>query len=111
MWWALLASTLFEIVGRLVTTAMRYVGVGAVSYVGINFVVDELKNYILANFFAAPVLVQHILGLLKVDIAVNIILAAVTTRLILAGIDKAADIRRNPVWRKPNPSGEGSIEA
>jgi hypothetical protein len=67
--------------------------VGLIRYVGINFVVDELKNYILANFVTAPVLVQHILGLLKVDIAVNIILAAVTTRLILAGIDKAADTR------------------
>jgi len=102
MWWALLASTLFEIVGRLVTTAMRYVGVGAVTYVGVNFVVGELKDYILANFVTAPVLVQHILGLFKADVAVNIILAAVTTRLILAGIDKA-DKRRNAVWRKPGP--------
>jgi hypothetical protein len=56
-------------------------------------------------------LVLHILGLMKVDIAINIILGAVTTRIILAGIDKAADMRRNPVWRKPNPSGQGSIDA
>ena len=102
MWYALLASTLFEIVGRLVTTAMRYIGVGAVTYVGVNFVVGELKDYILANFVAAPPLVQNILGLLKVDIAINIVLAAVTTRLILAGID-TADRQRNAVWRKPGP--------
>ncbi|MFT5781185.1 MAG: hypothetical protein ACI9EB_000546 [Pseudomonas sp.] len=111
MWWALLATTLFEIVGRLGSTALRYLGVGAVSYYGINFVVGELKDYVLANFITAPPLVLHILGLMKVDIAINIILGAVTTRIILAGIDKAADMRRNPVWRKPNPSGQGSIDA
>lgn len=111
MWWGLFFSFLFETVGRLASTAMRYVGIGTVSYLGINFVIDELKNYILSNIVTAPILVQHILGLLKVDIAVNILLAAISTRLLLAGIDKAADIRRHPVWRKPNPSGQGSIEA
>lgn len=111
MWWALLATTLFEIGGRLASTALRYLGVGAVSYYGINFVIGELKDYVLSNVLSAPDYILNILGLLKVDIAINILLGAVTARIILAGLDKATDSRRNPVWRKPNPSGQGSIEA
>jgi hypothetical protein len=94
MYYAYLAVMLFDIIGRLVTTGMRYLSIGAVTYYGVNFIVGEAKDYILANFITAPPLVQHILGLLKVDIAVNILLAAVTTRVILAGIDKAADGRK-----------------
>lgn len=94
MYYGYLALMLFDIVGRLVTTGMRYLSIGAVSYYGVNFVVGEAKDYIIANFITAPPLVQHILGLLKVDVAVNIMLAAITTRLILAGIDKAADGRK-----------------
>jgi hypothetical protein len=94
MYYGYLALMLFDIIGRLITTGMRYLSIGAVSYYGVNFVVGEAKDYIIANFITAPPLVQHILGLLKVDVAVNILLAAVTTRLILAGIDKAADGRK-----------------
>ena len=66
---------LFDIVGRLVTTGMRYLSIGAVSYYGVNFVVGEAKDYIINNFVTAPQLVQQILGLMKVDVAVNILRA------------------------------------
>src|SRR3990167_4016566 len=94
MYYAYFAMMLFDIVGRLVTTGMRYLSIGAVTYYGINFVVNEAKDYILANFITAPPLVQHILGLMKVDVAVNILLSAVSMRLIFAGIDKVADGRK-----------------
>jgi hypothetical protein len=94
MYYAYLGLMLFDIVGRLVTTAMRYLSIGAVTYYGVNFVVGESKDYILANFITAPPLVQHILGLMKVDIAINILLSAISMRLILAGIDKVADGRK-----------------
>jgi len=94
MYYAYFALMLFDIVGRLVTTGMRYLSIGAVSYYGVNFVVGEAKDYIINNFVTAPQLVQQILGLMKVDVAVNILLSAVSMRLILAGIDKVADGRK-----------------
>jgi len=94
MYYAFLGMMLLDIVGRLISTGLRYLSIGAVSYYGVNFVVGELKDYIISNFVSAPTLVLHILGLLKVDIAINIILSAVTTRMVLAGIDKVADGRR-----------------
>jgi len=39
---------------------------------------------------------------------VNLYFAAISTRFMLAGIDKATDRRRNQVWRKP---GGTSIDA
>ena len=47
-------------------------------------------------------------GLANFDVIVNMYFAAIATRFILAGIDKAQDRKRNQVWRKP---GGTSIEA
>ncbi len=52
--------------------------------------------------------IQGVLGLAKFDVVVNLYFAAISTRFMLAGIDKATDRRRNQVWRKP---GGTSIDA
>jgi len=52
--------------------------------------------------------IQGVLGLAKFDVVVNLYFAAISTRFMLAGIDKATDRRRAQVWRKP---GGTSIEA
>ncbi|WP_345956902.1 DUF2523 domain-containing protein (plasmid) [Pseudomonas fulva] len=75
----------------LVKMVLKSLGVGIVSYVGINLVLTEATDVIMVNILGLPIEVQQILGLLKVDVAVNIILSAITTKLTLSGINKLTD--------------------
>lgn len=88
-----LAVLAVMIVKPLVMMVLRVLGIGMVSYLGINFVIGEAKDYILANMGNAAQSIQLILGLAKIDVAMNMYVAAITTRLVLTGIDKLADRR------------------
>jgi hypothetical protein len=87
-----------QIVGPILFYVLRLLGIGAVTYVGINLVLDEVKDYIIGNFANVPIEVQQILGLAKFDVAVNIYLAAITARLLLAGYDKATQGGAKKKW-------------
>lgn len=67
-----------------------------------------MVDYITSNMSRGNIDIQMILGLAKVDVAINIMISAVTTRMIIAGLDKAQDRKRNQVWRAP---GGTSIDA
>ena len=108
MHYLFLAQLLIMIVGPLVKMALRLIGFGFVSYVGFNMVIDQAKGYLESNMGRLGAEVSGILGLAGFDIIVNMYFAAIATRFILAGIDKAQDRKRNQVWRKP---GGTSIEA
>lgn len=75
----------------LVKMVLKALGVGIVSYVGINLVLTEATDVIMVNILGLPIEVQQILGLLKLDVAVNIILSAITTKLTLSGLNKLTD--------------------
>jgi hypothetical protein len=70
---------------------LRGLGVGMVTYIGINLILTEASDIILSNFLGLPPEIQQMFGLLKVDIAVNIILSAITTKLTLSGVNKMTD--------------------
>ncbi|WP_137974051.1 DUF2523 domain-containing protein [Pseudomonas sp. F(2018)] len=88
-----LAQLFLIIVVPLIKTALRALGIGVVAYVGINLVIDEAKDYAIANLGNMAQSLQMILGLAKFDVAVNIYFAAIVTRLTLNGIDRIADRR------------------
>lgn len=88
-----LAMLAVMIVKPLVIMVLRVLGIGMVSYLGINFVIGEAKDYMLANMGNVAQSIQMILGLAKIDVALNMYFAAITTRLVLTGIDKLADRR------------------
>lgn len=75
----------------LVKMVLKALGVGIVSYVGINLVLTEATDVIMVNMLGLPIEVQQILGLLKLDVAINIILSAITTKLTLGGLNKLTD--------------------
>ncbi len=108
MHYLFLAQLLIMIVGPLVKMALRVIGFGFVSYVGFNLVIDQARDYMQSSMGQLGAEVSGILGLAGFDIIVNMYFAAIATRFILAGIDKAQDRKRNQVWRKP---GGTSIEA
>ena len=51
------------------------------------------SNLPLANMGNVAQSIQMVLGLAKIDVALNMYFAAITTRMVLTGIDKLADRR------------------
>lgn len=105
-----IASMLITILGPLVKMVLRMIGFGFVTYIGINLIINQAKDYIISQAGSAGPTIINILGIMKFDVAVNIMLAAVTTRFILSGMDKIKGSKSNSVWTPPGKSG-GSIDA
>jgi hypothetical protein len=99
-----LANLFLIIVVPIVKMALKALGIGVIAYIGINLVIDQAKDYVLANVGNALPAIQMILGLAKIDVAVNMYFAAITTRMVLSGLNKLAD-------RKSKMGHMGSIEA
>lgn len=106
--WLWVVQIVMIILGPLINFAFRLIGIGFVTYLGYNVLLDQVTSYVTTRLGSSTLVIQQILGLAKIDVAINIFLAAVTTRLVLAGLNRAQDMRRAQVWRKP---GATSIEA
>ncbi|OEO23706.1 hypothetical protein AX279_21575 [Pseudomonas sp. J237] len=104
----LLVQMLILVLGPLVRMVLRMLGFGFASYVGFNLIIDAAKDELVSRMGEVGPVIMPILGLAKLDVIINLYFAAIATRFILAGIDKATDRKRNQVWRKP---GETSIDA
>lgn len=103
-----IVQMLVIIVGPLVKMVLKILGFGFVTYVGFNLIIGQAQDYMFGLIGDLGPVIQGILGLAKFDVVVNLYFAAISTRFILAGIDKATDRKRNQVWRQP---GGTSIEA
>lgn len=88
MHFAAIFSFLTTIAGPLVKRVLAALGIGMVTFAGFQLTVEAAKNYVRSNFSGLPADVAHILGLLKVDVAINIVFAAVITRAVISGMDK-----------------------
>ncbi len=103
-----IVQMLVIILGPLVKMVLKILGFGFVTYIGFNMIIGEAQDYVFGLMGEVGPVIQGILGLAKFDVVVNLYFAAISTRFMLAGIDKATDRRRAQVWRKP---GGTSIEA
>lgn len=99
-----LAILFLTIVTPIVKMALKALGIGVVAYVGINLVIDQAKDYVLSNVGNAAPAIQMILGLAKIDVAINMYFAAIVTRMVLTGLNKLAD-------RKTKLGNVGTLEA
>lgn len=81
---------LSSIVGPLAAKILTSVGVGLVSLVGITALLAAVKAYLVSQIGGSPPQVLAILGMLKVDIAINIALSAVTARAVISGMNKSS---------------------
>ena len=103
-----IVQMLVIILGPLVKMVLKILGFGFVTYVGFNMIIGQAQDHLFGLMGDVGPVIQGILGLAKFDVVVNLYFAAISTRFMLAGIDKATDRRRNQVWHKP---GGTSIEA
>lgn len=79
---------LSSIVGPLAAKILTSIGLGAVTYVGITALLTTVRMYLISNIGGIPGDIAMLFGLLKVDIAINIMLSAVTARAVIAGMNK-----------------------
>lgn len=80
-----LATMISAVIGPLIKKALKFLGIGMVTYIGFNLVINEAKDALLAKFGALDSPVQMLLGLAQIDVAINIMFSAVATRALMAG--------------------------
>lgn len=94
-----LAVLFSVIVVPIATKLLKALGIGVVSYVGINQVMGQAASYIESQLGGTTVMMQSMLGVAKVDIAINIYLAAITTRMVLSGMNKLTGRKKDFVLK------------
>ncbi len=94
MHFAAIFSVIATIAGPLVKRILISLGIGMVSMVGINVMLQGVESWVRGQFSGVMPEVASILGLAKVDIAVNVVLAAVATRAVIAGMSKAGSMKK-----------------
>lgn len=77
---------LIQAAGSLVGRVLIALGVGFVTYTGIQATLTSMQGYVQGWLQAMPADVLGILGLMKIDVAVSIMFSAVAARLVLKGI-------------------------
>lgn len=94
MQFAWLFTLLSTAIVPLAKKLLAALGIGVVSYVGINGVIEQARQELMTNMNGIPVDVAQLMGLFKFDVAINITLAAVTTRIVLAGVNKLTGAKK-----------------
>ncbi|MDX2353111.1 DUF2523 family protein [Stutzerimonas xanthomarina] len=89
-----LANLLVIAVGPLVKMVLKILGIGIASYVGFNFIIGEAHDHLISYMSGSSIPIQQILGLAKLDVVLNIYFAAITTKMFIAGMNKAGEVKR-----------------
>lgn len=84
--WASLAGVFLAIAGSLVARILIALGVGAVSFTGIQLLVNQLKNIVMQNLNGLDGALVGIIGMLQIHTCVNMIFSAIIIRFTLAGL-------------------------
>lgn len=91
--WALIIDACAWLVGailRILPTAAGQVlvalGIGVVTYRGIDVSLGWLKDFALSNFHALPPQVLGLLALMKIGVCINMVASAMAIRLGINGL-------------------------
>lgn len=83
---AALWGGLIQVLGTLVGRILVSLGVGYLTYTGIDTSIGWAKAQFLSSLSGLPASALQIMGLLKVGICVSMLLSAVTMRMVLKGM-------------------------
>ena len=84
-----LASAAASLAGRVLIG----VGIGVVAYTGLSSLITGVSSDIQTQFAGAPSLVLQVLGTLRLDTCIAILLSAYTARYTLAGLTSGTLVR------------------
>ena len=82
--WAVLGQFLIAVAVPMLFRLLSAVGVGWVSYNGIDALMNNLEGVVHSQFAGLPTAIVQIAALLKVDVFINIIFSAYAVRFALA---------------------------
>jgi hypothetical protein len=85
--WIAIQTFIFTVAVPLVRQILQAFGIGAVVFSGLTVVLEQLKQIVLDQFAGLPSDIVLIIGLMKIDVAFNIILSSILARMILSGIN------------------------
>lgn len=83
---AALLGGLINIVGTLAGRVLVALGIGVVTYSGINTAIDFLKSQAISGLSALPADLVGIIAYMKVGVCINILSSAYLARLALNGM-------------------------
>jgi hypothetical protein len=81
-----LASAAATITGRVLIA----LGIGYVSYTGIDYVLTGLKADAIANLNSVPLLAIAVMHTMKVDVCISILFSAMAAKLVISGLTSGA---------------------
>lgn len=81
-----LGSLLLQLVGSMAGRALVALGIGVVTYTGMNTTIGWLKSQAVTAFLGLGPEVVGILGMLKVGQCINIIFSAMLARALINGV-------------------------
>lgn len=84
---AALLGGLVQIAGSLVGRVLLSLGLGFVTYSGVSASLDYFRGLFVQYSQGSGATVAGLLGVLQVDVALGILIAAVTARLVLDGLN------------------------
>lgn len=91
-----------SVLGSVVKKIMSFIGLAAVTYFGINAVSDQLMIYIADKYASLPHDVAQMLGIMRLDVGLSLIVSAGIIKQVLRGLDKTTDSKRERVWKTPD---------
>lgn len=97
--WFIFAS----IVVPLVFKVFAAIGIGSVTYIGVQALLDQVSTLIQSYLFALPVEIQQLLGVLRLDDAISLVLSAAAVRAVFAGLNSSGVISKTQ-WKLPTGS-------
>jgi len=86
MWWAALLGGLINIAGTLAGKVLIALGIGVVTYSGVDTSISFLKAGFISSAQALPVEIVGMLGLMKVGSCVSMVISAIIVKMTLAGL-------------------------
>lgn len=70
---------------------LRGLGFAAFTFTGVQLLMNQAKDYVFSNLGGIPGEWLQVLGLLQVDVALNILFSAYVARAVLWGMNKSGE--------------------
>lgn len=81
-----LGGMLISVVGTLAGRVLVALGIGVVTYTGMNTALGWIKTQAITSFALLPADVMNIVGMMKVGVCISIVTSAIMARLVLSGL-------------------------
>ena len=89
-WYGWLSGILITLAGPILSRVLMGLGMGFVSYTGIDLASTQIHDLFMANAGALPASAAQWLGILKIGTCLNILLSAMAIKAALAGMSSGA---------------------